>query len=401
MRSGALFWLLPGKLRKHSPPPAETDGEAANPGPRGSHRRFRNIWRIATVNPTTWSAMVPILARQRFDLLVGQEMLRRADTVDRAMVEGNRAGYHTFMQGSVTTDKGGCSAGVAIAARWAHGITSPRDERPGQPPPPPPAHRFAFQHWHAVFSGGIGIGSAYLHMGVDAAAQNEVLPRAITAYVKAWGKPFIVGGDWQMSPEDLVRAGWPDLMGARVVHSKDFTYASGPDRSQLDYFLVEHSIAAAVRACRAQDEVSVSKHRLVWLELGGSLKQQSVWRLRRPKPLPTSVPVGPPPPPPSWDGFAQRAAKVKGTEGLSDLYGEFRARAVPELLGLLQVQEQRKPAEFLDEPRWLQVGAVQRCAGYLLKPKFSTTRRRLEGKARLYLDFVVAGSRRNATDIWL
>ena len=204
-----------------------------------------------------------------------------------------------------------------------------------------------------------------------------------------------------MSPEDLVRTGWPDLVGARVVHSKDFTYASGPDRSQLDYFLAEHSIAAAVRACRAQDEVSVSKHRLVWLELDGSLKQQSVWRQRRPKPLPTSVPVGPPPPPPSWDGLAQRAAKVKGTEGLSDLYGEFRARAVPELLGLLQVQEQRKPAEFLDEPRWLQVGAVQHCAGYLLKPNSPTTWRYLEGKVRLYLDFVVAGSRRNATDIWL
>ena len=133
-------------MRSFSPTPIETDGEAANPGPKGCHHRLRNIWSIATVNPTTWTAMVPILARQQFDVVLVQEMLRHQDRVAYAEVEGNRAGHHTRMNGSLRTAKAGCSAGVVVATRWAHGITAPSL---GDPITKPPPHRFAFHHWHA------------------------------------------------------------------------------------------------------------------------------------------------------------------------------------------------------------------------------------------------------------
>ena len=65
-------------------------------------------------------------------------------------------------------------------------------------------------------------------------------------------------------------------MGAKIVHSGGNTYFSGGVESQLDYFLVEHSIVGAVRTCYSHAEPSLSKHVACVLELADDFKTQKV-----------------------------------------------------------------------------------------------------------------------------
>ena len=102
------------------------------------------------------------------------------------------------------------------------------------------------RHWHGLARGGIGLGSAYLHSTGVLDADNQAPLRFIAGVVKAWRRPFILAGDWQVAPEVLEESGWPALMRARIVHTNSKTYSSGGHASHLDYFLVEESLLTAV-----------------------------------------------------------------------------------------------------------------------------------------------------------
>ena len=58
-------------------------------------------------------------------------------------------------------------------------------------------------------AGGIGAGSLYLHDGVGMSSENDVLRQYVAAFLKAWGRPFIIGGDMNMDPYTMRASGWP------------------------------------------------------------------------------------------------------------------------------------------------------------------------------------------------
>ena len=160
--------------------------------------------------------------------------MRSGDGVEYAKVQANQAGYHADFHDALVTEKLGLSGGVAVTSKWAAGISRPCMGAIVSVPPP---HRFVFQHWHSVTKGGIGVGSVYLHATGCLGANNQALLHSIAGYLKAWGRPFVLGGDWQVGPQELEQAGWPAILGAKIVHSNSCTYFSGGHKSQLDYFL--------------------------------------------------------------------------------------------------------------------------------------------------------------------
>eukprot|EP00973_Karenia_brevis_P022256 3062165-Karenia_brevis.AAC.1 len=186
------------------------------------------------------------MAKQRFDLLLVQELMRDGEAAEYAKVEGNRSGYHVAMHSSVRTEAGGVSAGVALTSRWQYGLVNTAI---ADVVSVPPLHRFVFQHWYGFAAGGLCVGSAC-------------------------NRPFILGGDWNMSPEEIEQSGWPAILGAKVVHSGSPTYVSGGQHSQLDFYLVDSSIVGSVVRCYTVEEVSVKKHLVTVLELDGSFKSR-------------------------------------------------------------------------------------------------------------------------------
>ncbi len=279
--------------------------------------------------------------------------MRTGVQVDYANVQANRAGYHVDIHSSIYTDKQRLSAGVAMASKWRYGHTDISDVVSM-----PPVHRFMFKHWHGFARGGLGAGTAYLHATGGMDQDNQALLHSIAGILKAWGLPFIIGGDWQMSPQELIDSGWPDLMGAKVVHSSTSTYFSGKHERQLDYFLASHPIAGALMACYNREEASVAKHIPVVLQLDGDFNSRRIMRMKRPMKLPAHPPRGRSLPPPTWDGFQELAVKTKDQEGLNSLYDNFRKKMVPELLHKLQADDSHMPEDLFQEPKFMEVTAA-------------------------------------------
>ena len=72
----------------------------------------------------------------------------------------------------------------------------------------PPAERFKASLWDVVVQGGVLLGTVYLHDGIGLAADLNInLLQAIAGYVKAVGLPYILSGDWNVTPAELENSG--------------------------------------------------------------------------------------------------------------------------------------------------------------------------------------------------
>eukprot|EP00973_Karenia_brevis_P053662 7455265-Karenia_brevis.AAC.1 len=63
--------------------------------------------------------------------------------------------------------------------------------------------------------------NVYLHDSEGPGPQNHQLLMKMAAFIKAVGRPFIAGGDWNMGPDALRSTGWLDLVNASIVATND------------------------------------------------------------------------------------------------------------------------------------------------------------------------------------
>ncbi len=61
---------------------------------------------------------------------------------------------------------------------------------------------------------------------------------------KLLGLPFIIMGDWQVLPSEMLSTGWPDAMGASVVAPTLPTNLVS--RRTIDYLVMSRELAALV-----------------------------------------------------------------------------------------------------------------------------------------------------------
>ena len=181
-----------------------------------------------------------------------------------------------------------------------------------------------------------------------------------------------------MSPKEFLESGWPQRLGAKIVATNGHTYQSGAHQSEIDFFLVEASLATAGSACWAKQEPSISKHSIVVLEISGDFRGGMVQRIRRPKKLPSDLPVGPVYFPKIWDGFWVQAKAARSPDDVEELFSKYQSKAIPELLSNLQIDSQVSVEDFSKPMETVMVGAAKQCTGYLLKPNFAPTWRHLQ-----------------------
>ena len=166
-------------VENFGPAPVQTDGEAKNPGP---HVERKRRWTVASVNPTSWTSALPLVARQEYDAIGFQEIMRDTERTAYAEVEANRAGHHASFNHSLRTGAGGQSAGVALISAWAYGLTEP--SIPDVVTRPEPS-RFLFKHFHGIATGGVGLGTVYLKDGVGSNDSNNYHIMQIAGYLRA------------------------------------------------------------------------------------------------------------------------------------------------------------------------------------------------------------------------
>ena len=140
--------------------------------------------------------------------------------------------------------------------------------------------------------GGVHVGSAYLVDSVGPAhATNLVILDYIAGCLNAVAGPWIIGGDFNCTPEELEKTGFLKLVDG-VVHSPA---ASTCGLKVYDFFVVSRQLSPAVLAVVTVADCYFGPHSPVRLLLRASPRSLKVNVINAPKGFPAHLPLGPKP----------------------------------------------------------------------------------------------------------
>ena len=297
-------------------------GEASHPGPAtakvtggGAAKR----WTVVTVNATAWSSLFKELvdSANKFrgiDAILLQEHKLEERQFRGAMQAAARQGWKLDLTPCSTGPGGGPSGGVGVLVRRHIGLRRltvdgdvvhiPHDERMGL--------------WitSGGGQGGCVLAPLYLRTGEEDGEHNMRLLFLLGGALRAAGKPFIVGGDWQMPPTTLAATGWVNSIGGNIRGADRPTCIQAASAREIDFFVVHDRFASG--ACAVLNDVATRPHRPVRLQVQGSRATELVREICKPRAFPPDAVFGPHLPPPNWDDVLQAAGNATSKEQLDE-----------------------------------------------------------------------------------
>ena len=220
------------------------------------------------MNCTPWS---DDLAARGSDLHLYQELMRGPEAADTVKAAANYMGYHALVRPSARTSAGGMTAGLVTASKWQYGFHVLADRGPQGPDP----SRVEIVGWYGLHCEGIIVANVSLHADDRDGSRHQQLLFRLATELRSIGRPFIAGGDWNMSPSELHETGWLDLVKGVTCAPIGPTYISGKAESVLDYFAAHESLATTVKSVEASRSGAITKHMPVESDTGGCSKSRS------------------------------------------------------------------------------------------------------------------------------
>ncbi len=133
-------------------------------------------------------------------------------------------------------------------------------------------------------------GSWYGISGGTAAKQLPLLIK-MAELLKAIGLPFVIGGDWQIPPEQLEATGIPRALNATIIAPTGATNLHS--KKCMDYFMVSWPLAQEGHQISIDYGASLATHAPVMLRLKAKRARGGGRRLARARLLPVNKPHGP------------------------------------------------------------------------------------------------------------
>ena len=126
---------------------------------------------------------------------------------------------------------------------------------------------------------------------------NMLVLEELAKALNALGGPWIVGGDWNMTPSTLSTSKWPSMVGGKVVATSLHTCHN----STYDFFVVHHSLVHAIHGVQRIEDGGLNPHWPSRLLLRGDAKRHMVRKLITPEKIDAVLPHGPQKLPPAYD----------------------------------------------------------------------------------------------------
>ncbi len=235
--------------------------------------------------------------------------------------EAQRVGWLLRGAQAAEGDKGGNSAGTAIALP-PHIGASPPAGHAWDASPPESLGRLAAAWMDTGPRGGLAVISIYCWDCEGLTPRNK---RLIAEAVRV-GCILVIGGDFNCTPEEIAaEAQFLAKLGLTVSATNQATCFVG--RRNIDFFLVDSRIAHAVDSVQVDLDVDGSHHNAVRLRINVPDSIYLVDRVRKPKEFPRERPIGCAPTPPTPDMQTITAARSSTAAARGPMDAAWRAVA--------------------------------------------------------------------------
>ena len=262
--------------------------------------------RIVTVNATAAGSLKKYLTTTEAHIVLAQEVKTSGTTSEQLKVWAASQGWKCLIADAVFSKATSChSAGVAILARDWIGI--------GWPPGRGPTHYESRVLVALIECPGVPAflaASAYLKTGIGGPAPyNLQLLEFVGQVTSCHRLPWLLGADFQMSPQSLAETRFPEAARARIVADMNpvGTCTSASGTSIIDYFIVTEDFADVVGQATTILDAITAPHRPVQIIVPANAGQMKKLAFVAVQKLPCDPVFGPRPAPPSWEA-AERAA---------------------------------------------------------------------------------------------
>ena len=261
--------------------------------PRGSRRRAEAV--LITANTIGSSSAQELMAALRsrgrcIAALALQEHWCGPDSMPDFQAKAVKAGWKTAPVPAVLFERGkGLSAGVAVAVpqhlRLAKLLGQGWDGSPAKSP-----GRIAKAWVQAVTPCGLLVISIYLWPTEGLTQRNRDLVFAALGEGKAYGGPWIIMGDFNLTPEELKRHLGQVIEGSggAVWAPEDPTFYPEGNRKPrtIDFAILDTRVMGCRLNVRVATDYSLQGHRAVEFTIKGRTCNPLCWALATPRKLP-------------------------------------------------------------------------------------------------------------------
>ena len=153
--------------------------------------------------------------------------------------------------------------------------------------------------------------SVYLESGSPLQGPSALMITQVCTFLKAWGKEFVVGGDFNCLPSTFLRSRLTETIDVQIFapESTSGTCKGEKGRSRvIDFFLVASGPSNAVKAVSVVPSAGMSPHSSVALEFIPRVGSTQFRKLMKGPKLPTKRVIGPLPRSKPW-GRARHIAQ--------------------------------------------------------------------------------------------
>ena len=164
---------------------------------------------LSTANRSDVGPMKEFLQCTEADIVFGQETHIVASNFTRFVDWGRKEGWKVLGTAAQPIVGKGSTGGVFVAARARIGM----GYSPGLTIAELVPGRLTVVHLATLAKGGMVAYSVYLWPSEGLTERNLAVLHVLASHVLSHGKVWVAGGDWNLEPDVLCGARWPEKMG--------------------------------------------------------------------------------------------------------------------------------------------------------------------------------------------
>ena len=282
---------------------------------------------LITFNGSCWPTAKEFLDRTDASIVLAQEVKLDGDAKAEAEQWCLRHRWQPFITPCCRPAAGNPTAGTGIFVRSHIGAAPIIGPGATSKHPGSIMDGWAMAvHVDVGMKGGLIVASVYLECGQGIGCETRNWQRLlrIGETMQHFGRPFILGGDWNVGAAELGQSGWPGSMQARLqtVGNYELGTCRSPQGnwSCIDYFVVSRHLQEAVLHLHTVGSEPPKPHLPVRLTLAAHPRQYRERALKKVKQFPLcNPPPGPAPRPPCWSTMAA-TANLTGQQRIDALH---------------------------------------------------------------------------------